>query len=398
MKNYRVGIIGYGLRSKMMIDLLLDFFQEKIQIIGVCDVDAARASEASQYIDSRCGGDPKAYDDYRDLIADKPDLIFVFTSWRDHIRICCDIIEAGIPVASEVGGCNSIEECWKLVETWEKTQTPYMFLENCCFGRLEQLALNMKKQGVLGNIVHCEGGYCHDLREEVTGGIRNGHYRLSEYAARNCENYPSHDFLPIAKVLDMNSGNRPVSLFSSASSALGIKSYISEKLPDDIALQKIKIHQGDIISTIIKFANGETVTLSLDTTLPRPYSRRFTVRGTKGSIFEDTKSVFIDGIHNEYDFEWDKQWNNVETFYEQYDSETWKEYRKNPVGSHDGMDYLELKALFDALDAKRAMPIDVYDAAFTMSLTPLSEMSIATNAVVAIPDFSKGKWVTRFEK
>ena len=397
MDKRSIGIIGFGQRGKMMVELLLDHFCDNYEITGVCDVAENRAKEAADLVGEKLGSRPAIYMDYKELISAKPDVIFVFASWHDHIRMCCDIMEAGIPLATEVGGSNSIADCHNLVETWERTKTPYMFLENCCFGRLEQFALSMKNNGVLGKIVYCEGGYCHDLREEVCGGARNNHYRLSEYAAKNCDNYPSHDFLPIAKLLGLNQGNRPISLYSYASGSNGLKAYVQKKYPDDALLSAIDIRQADIVTTIISFAQCETVLLSLDTTLPRPYSRRFTVRGTKGAIFEDTMSVFIDGVHNEDDFEWNKQWNNVEEYYKQYDSEIWKVYRENPIGSHDGMDYLELKAFFEALDNKKEMPVNVYDAAFTMALTPLTEMSISMNMPVAIPDFSNGKWVKRYE-
>lgn len=393
----KIAIIGFGNRGKLMTEMLLDFFSDVCEITAVCDVNPQRVAQAANIVFEKSGIRTKEFTDYRELIREKLDAVFVFSSWYTHIPVCCDIMEAGIAVATEVGGCNSIEECRKLVNVWERTRTPYMFMENCCFGRLEQLALNLKQHNMLGRIVQCEGGYCHDLREEVSGGVRNNHYRLSEYASRNCENYPSHDFLPIAKLLDMNRGNRPISLYAYASEAHGMDSYVSRKYPDDPILRNVRFRQGDIVTTIIRFAQGETVVLSLDTTLPRAYSRRFTVRGTLGAVFEDTKSVFIDDVHNEFEFEWQKQWNNVEEYYEKYDTEMWKEYRENPIGSHDGMDYLELKAFFDALDGNKIMPVDVYDAAFTMAITPLTEMSIATNAPVAIPDFTNGKWISRYE-
>ena len=84
----------------------------------------------------------------------------------------------------------------------------------------EMMALNMAKLGLFGELVHCSGGYHHDLRHEVSHGKELRHYRLKEYLTRNCENYPTHEIGPIAQVLDINRGNRFVSLTSTASKAV----------------------------------------------------------------------------------------------------------------------------------------------------------------------------------
>ena len=152
--------------------------------------------------------------------------------------------------------------------------------------------------------------------------------------------------------------------------------------------------QGDVVTTVIKCANGETIVLTLDTTLPRYYSRGFTVRGTK-AILEATDSVFVDSKeHKAHDYDWRKECiNNASEYEEAYDHPVWKQYIKEGVqGSHDGMDWLEVKKFFEALRANAPMPVDVYDAASWMAITVLSEMSIKGGAVVDIPDFTNGKW------
>ena len=142
------------------------------------------------------------------------------------------------------------------------------------------MAMNMVKQGLFGEIVHCSGGYCHDLRDEIAFGKEKRHYRLRNYLARNCENYPTHELGPIARVLDINRGNRMVSLSSTASGSAGLHEFILKNKPDDAELRDAEFAQGDIVTTVIKCERGETIVLTLDTTLPRSYDRAFTIRGT----------------------------------------------------------------------------------------------------------------------
>ena len=188
-----------------------------------------------------------------------------------------------------------------------------------------------------------------------------------------------------------------VSLVSMASKAKGLNEYIKNKKSDDEALMHTEFAQGDVVTTMIKCARGETIVLTLDTTLPRAYSRGFRVQGTKGMFMEDNMSLFIDGEHNEYDFKWKEQWNNIEAYREKYEHPVWKKFMQDGVkGGHGGMDWLVLRAFFDCVEKNEEMPIDVYDIAAWMAISALSEQSIAMGGqVVAIPDFTNGKWITR---
>jgi hypothetical protein len=272
-----------------------------------------------------------------------------------------------------------------------------MFLENCCFGRIELMVLNMVEQGLLGDIVHCSGGYHHDLRAALANGrARPEHYRLYEYLTRNCENYPTHELGPIARVLKLNKGNRMISLTSMASRSAGLKEYISKNGTDAEFFKDKSFAQGDIITTLIKCARGETICLTLDTTLPRYYSRGFTVRGTKGLYEEATNSVFLDR-QEDVSREWswrDSAVNNINEYASQYEHPIWKDFVENgPKGGHGGMDWIMLSTFFDCVRCEREMPIDVYDAASWMVVTVLSEASIARGgAPVDIPDFTCGRW------
>ena len=264
-------------------------------------------------------------------------------------------------------------------------------MENCCYDRRETMVFKMVKEGLFGEIIHCEGGYCHDLRKEVSEGKEARHYRLRNYMSHCCENYPTHEMGPIARVLNINHGNRMVSLCSVASKPAGIAEYAMKNLNG----RKLDIIQGDVITTTIKCAKGQTITLTHETSLPRPYSRRFTVCGTQGMYSEDGDYVYIDGKYPEAEWEQKKVWGNAKDYEKDYLDEKWVEMDNLKIeGGHGGMDYIEWRDFIDCLKTGRKMPIDVYDAATWMSISYLSEASIAAGgAPVYMPDFTDGRWV-----
>ena len=373
------------------------------KVVAVCDVYEDRVQKGAELVEKFGQPKPTGYTNYLDIIRDENvNTIIVATAWESHVEIALEAMYAGKAVAIEVGGAYGLKDCYDLVEAYEKTGTPFMFLENCCFGRREMMALNMVKQGLFGEVVHCAGGYQHDLRSEIAYGKENRHYRLRNYLSRNCENYPTHDLGPIAKVLDINHGNRMLTLSSTASKAAGLRDYIRANKSDDERLMNQTFAQRDVVTTVIKCARGETIVLTLDTTLPRYYSRGFTVRGTKGMYEEVTDSIFLDSPvlpdrkeDSAHDFDWLKHCvGNAKDYEEEYDHPVWKKYIEEGVrGGHDGMDWLEFETFFRCLREDAPMPVDVYDAASWMAVTALSEMSIAKGgAVVDIPDFTGGKW------
>lgn len=400
MSIIRVGFIGLGGRGAGLLKSIV-IPQKDVQVVYVCDAYEDRTQNGAKIVQEAGWPEPEKSTNYMDVVtSDNVDAVVVASDWVTHIEIAIAAMKNGKAVGMEVGGATDVEECWDLVRTWEETRVPFMMMENCCFGKREMMALEMVRRGLFGEVVHCSGGYFHDLRDEISFGKENRHYRLKQYTYRNCENYPTHEIGPIAKLLNINTGNRFVSLTSTSSKAAGLKEYIKRHKPDDEELLGTQFNQGDIVNTVIKCANGETVAITLDTTLPRFYSRGFTVRGTLGMYQEDTDSVFIDDNkeHMENHFEWlSKHIHNAKDYEEEYMHPVWKAYIEEGVqGSHDGMDYLEFQHFFRCLHENKPMPIDVYDAATWMVITALSQQSIdCGSAPVAFPDFTKGKWTLR---
>lgn len=397
MDKIRMAVIGLGGRGMGMLDAVI-LPMEHIIVTAVCDLYQDRCEDAAALVEKTNGNRPQIYQDYNALLeAEEVDAAYVVTSWQTHIEIAIACMNHSVAVASDVSGAFSIDECWELVKTYERTKTPIMLMENCCYGRDEMMVMHMIRNGVFGEVVHCAGGYHHDLRQEIAYGKENRHYRLDNYKHRNCENYPTHELGPIAQILGINHGNRMLSLVSMASKSAGLKEYIREQKPEDNMLQRTEFAQGDVVTTIIKCAHGETIRLTLDTTLPRAYSRGFYVQGTKAIFQEENRSLFLDGIHNEYDFRWSEHFNNIDQYREEYEHPVWQSYLNEGVkGGHDGMDWLVMDEFVQALLKDKPMPIDVYDMAAWLAVSVLSEQSIATgSSSVYIPDFTNGKWMTK---
>lgn len=399
MKQVNVGFIGLGCRGKLLSSIVAEM--EEANIVAVCDLYEDRQKQAAEMIGQKTGTKPKTCGDYHELLKDDTiDAVIIAASWEAHVPVAIDCMQAGKITALEVGGAYAVEDCYALVEAQERTGTPFMFLENCCYGKFELLSTALVRKGMMGEIVHCHGAYGHDLRSEVLGGRVNRHYRLNNYITRNCENYPTHELGPIARLLGINRGNRMVSLVSVASKAAGLQEFSHDPRNPDPSLAGQKFAQGDIIHTLITCEDGSTISLKLDTTLPRFYSREFTVRGTKGCCLMDINAVLLDdeGLEEFFDpqLSVQKYLNNAEQFSE-YLPKIWKDMDKEKTHrGHGGMDYLMLREFFRAVQEERPMPIDIYDAAAWMVITPLSEQSIARQgAAVEIPDFTDGAWRTR---
>ena len=397
MKELRCLIVGGGQRGDGMCVYLGE--TPRVRIVATCDLYEDRAIALADKCEKHFGFRPTPYTDIDEAAKHDIDAVYIASAWETHIPFAIKFMELGIPVMLEVGGAYSVDDCFRLVEAYEKTKTPIIMLENCCFDKAELLATGMARNGLFGEIVHCEGAYAHDLREEITFGEENRHYRLRNYINRNCENYPTHELGPIAKLLNINRGNRFVSLVSVASKAAGLEHYIKNNDKVNPKLKGQKFNQGDVITTIITCAGGETITIKLDTTLPRHYRRNFTVQGTKGLYEQDANLVYFDGMEENFHTieHYLKEINNAEAYEEKYLCDAWKELTNaDKEGGHGGMDVLVLKCAVDCILDGKEIPIDVYDIAAWMVITPLTEQSIQNGgAPQAIPDFTHGNWTMR---
>ena len=397
-RTVAVGIIGLGARAETLLASI--FLIPEIRISSVCDVRTERIEKILSIFDAHAAPRPKTYTDYHDLVRDREtEAVLVPTSWNSHLTIAYECMKHGKYAGIEVGGASSIEELWQLVHAAESTGVSCMMLENCCYGRNELMALNMARKGLFGELIYCECGYEHDLSEMGWQSDirieRSMHNRF-----RNGELYPTHGIGPIAKILRINRGNRFLTISSHATKARGFVNAREEHTgkPSDI-----HFNEGDIVTSIIHCANGENITITHGVSLPRPYSRDCRVQGTRGIWLENTDGIYIEGrspkreeldaAGNPY---WTHEWEKVSAYYPEFDHPIWRDYSKNTFGGHGGMDALALQAFLDAVMRKVTPPIDVYDCAAWMSITCLSEQSVAMGGMpMPFPDFTNGKWIDR---
>ena len=387
----RAAVIGLGPRGRGLLNTMVQV--KEMQITAICDLQETYLHSGEKILNEK-GVSPTCFTDYHEIIDRREiDLAFVATSWITHIPIAIDFLNAGIPVAIEVAGAASVEECWELVRAQEKSGTPFMFLENCCFGRRELAVMRMAQEGVLGRIEYCEGAYCHDIRHyllDYSHLYPDRRCRLAANTYRHGDLYPTHSIGAISKILNINCGNRLLSITSLGSPANGLREYIARTEPEN-PLGKRDFACEDMTVSLIKCAGGEVITLKHSVLLPRPYSRGFLVQGTRGIYSEDKDAYHLEA--EQAPEEWHPM--NDEAF-ARFDHPLWQNYQVNGSEGHGGMDYLTLRDFVLRVRDHKPMAIDVYDAAVWMSLTALSAQSIELGGTAQpIPDFTGGKWAER---
>lgn len=404
MSKLKIGLIGLGQRGAAYgmadgsIGLLGNILNNSdVLVTALCDSREERINFAAEKVIAAGQKKPLLTTDYKEVLSGGVDAVIVCTSWASHVEVALEAMKTGIAVGIEVGGTHDLDDMKKLVATYEKTKTPFMFLENCCYNKDELLVTSLARNGKLGEICYCHGAYCHDLRNEITEvGLKRGHYRLEEYKNHNCENYPTHELGPIVKLLGITRGNKFTRLTAMASKSRGLDEYINSH--DEVsALKGVKFRQGDVVTTAIECENGELITLKLDTTLPRLYDREITVSGTKGYYNQTLRSVALDGDRFDHEKNVIQDSLNSQDDYDEYLPDDWKTITEEQLKTgHGGMDFVMLKHFFIAVKNKEEMPIDVYEACAMMCVTALSEESIKKGgAPVEVPDFTNGAYKTR---
>ncbi|MGN1451154.1 MAG: Gfo/Idh/MocA family protein [Eubacteriales bacterium] len=386
------GVIGISGRGSGMLREFLSV--PGVAVTAVCDKYEDRARRGSEIVKEVTGKDIEWYTDYHELLA-RDDIkgVLICTTWITHARIAIDAMRAGKHAAFEVGGAASVEECWQMVRTSEETGKICMMIENCCYDRNELAVFNMIKKGLFGELIHLEGGYRHDLRDEINNGVENRHGRLANFTCRNGELYPTHQLGPISKCLGINRGNRFLTLTSMASKSRGLHDWlVKNRTPDYHSYNRV-FNQGDVVTTLIKCANGETITLTHDCSLVRPYSRNYVVQGTD-AIYNEAPHPYDNVIALDSE---EHGWKPFTPYLEKYEHPLWRKYITDGVhAGHGGMDYLVLCAYAEAAINDLTPPIDVYDTAAWMAVTCLSEQSVALGSMpVAFPDFTNGAWIDR---
>jgi predicted dehydrogenase len=409
-KKAKIAFIGLGERGRSHLEQAL--YRTDIEIIALCDIDKNAIAESLKMIKDKSFPEPKTYSagekDFENMVK-RTDIegVIIATPWEWHIPMALATMKQGKYAGVEVSATVTLQESWDIVNMHEKTGAHCMLLENVCYRRDVMAVLNMVRQNKFGELSHMECGYEHDLRgvkfndgksaygkgvEFGKNGYSESKWRTQHSVDRNGDIYPTHGLGPVANMLNINYGNQFLYLTSMASKSRGLHEYIVKNGGEDHPNAKVNFKLGDVVTTQIKCANGETILITHDTNLPRPYSLGFRVQGTNGIWMDLNKSIYLEGVSPKA-----HSWEPFEKYQKEYDHPLWKKYEKLAENAgHGGMDWFVLNSFIESVKRKITPPIDTYDAAAWSAISPLSEQSIKLNsASVKVPDFTRGKWKNR---
>ena len=390
----RVGFVGVGGMGSAHVRNYLGI--EGVEIRAVCDIVESKVERIQQWVQDAEQPKPDGYSrgeyDFKRMCErDDLDLVFTATPWKWHVPVCLEAMNTGKHAATEVAAAVTMDECWQLVETAERTALHCVMMENCCYDRFELMVLHMVRKGLLGELLHAEAGYLHDLRGLKFSDHGEGLWRPWHSIHRNGNLYPTHGLGPVAQCMNINRGDQFDYLVSMSCNSRGLNLYAAEHFGENSPEAERVYALGDVNTSLIRTKNGRTIILLHDCDTPRPYSRKILVQGTKGIVrkYPDPK-IHIEGISPAHD------WEPIENYAEEWEHPLWKAQAEKGEGrGHGGMDYIEDYRFITSLRTGTPMDMDVYDAAAWSVVSELSERSVANRSrPVDFPDFTRGKWKT----
>jgi hypothetical protein len=388
----RFGVIGAGGRGTSMIQEILAL--ENAEIRAICDVNKDAAVTAQGLVEKAGQKSPTVYTggdhDFENLAKrDDLDFIYIATPWDWHVPMALAGMRAGKHVGVEVPAATTVTNAWDLVKTSEETRRHCMIMENCCYGYNELLVLNMIRAGLLGDLVHGEAAYIHDLREELLSNRGEGLWRRLPHTQRNGNFYPTHGLGPVANYMGINRGDRFDFMVSVSSAQKGLEQYRDAHFPEGDPKRKEKYIEGDMNTTVIKTALGRTIMLQHDVVNARPYDRINLISGTKGIFRDYPPRIYLDGQAG------DEQFTSIDSYKEKYEHPLWKKSGElaRKLGGHGGMDFVMVYRLVECMRNGLPPDIDVYDAAAWSSPVELSiESVVLSSSPVKFADFTRGRW------
>ncbi len=395
INTVRIGFIGLGMRGPDAVRRMMKI--EGVEVKALCDLLPERVKKVNAAVVKE--GRPEAAEysgeeGWKKLCErDDIDLVYTCTPWLLHTPICLYAMKHGKHAVTEVPAALTIKDCWELVNTSESTGRHCMMLENCCYDFFEMATLNMARQGLLGEIIHGECAYIHDLRS-LKFDTKNGYqgmWRLKEAIKHTGNLYPTHGLGPVAQIMNIHAGDKFDFLTSMSTNQFGMSLYAVEKYGADSPEAKQKYKLGDMNTTLVKTAMGHTIMIQHDTTSPRPYSRIHILSGTKGIAmkYPQQQIALEPSAHS-----WlpKDKYDDLMKKYEHPLTKQIGEVAKK-VGGHGGMDFIMDYRLIYCL--RNGLPLDqsVYDAAAWSSIVELSEISTMNKSKsVEVPDFTRGDW------
>jgi Glycosyl hydrolase 109, C-terminal domain/Oxidoreductase family, NAD-binding Rossmann fold len=394
LDRVRVGFVGVGGMGTVHLGNYLSL--EGVELKAVCDIDPSHAERARKMVVAAGQPEPTLYTrgdrDFERMCGEEElDLVFTATPWEWHIPVMLAALKTGKHAATEVPAAYRVDDCWALVEAAEKYRKHAVMMENCCYDRREMLALMLVRKGLLGELLHAECGYLHDLRSVKFSTQGEGLWRRAHAMRADGNHYPTHGLGPVAQCLNINRGNQFDFLVSMSSPQRGLTLYAEEHLPPDDPRRKEKYKLGDVNATLIQTVQGQSIYLAHNCDDPRPYSRINLVQGTRGLIGGWPDRVYIEGRSPKED-----AWEPLDKYYEEFEHPLWKSEKvKEATRGHGGMDFLEDYRFIECLRAGVPADMNVYDAAALSVICELTDRSVADRSRPQdIPDFTRGRWKT----
>ena len=390
----RTGFVGLGNRGMAAVERIIKI--EGVEIKAICDLRAERVATGLKTAEAY-GHHPETYSGHAEAwkkLCERTDidLIYILTPWALHTPIAVFAMTHGKHVCVEVPAAKTIEECWQLVHTSERTKKHCMMLENCCYDFSEMLTLNMARHGFFGEITHCEGAYIHGLLDLIVSKDRFYQmWELAEAYERKGNLYPTHGLGPLCQVMNINRGDRMDYLVSVSNNDFMLGERVNRLAATDDFYKPFagKLYNGTMNTTTIRTVKGKTIMLQYDIYSPRPYSRIQLVSGTKAVSlkYPEPARYAVDG-------EWlsSDEYKKLEEKYTPPIIKKIGEVAKK-VGGHGGMDFLMDWRTIDCLRNGLPLDQDVYDAALWSAIAPLTEWSVANRSnSIDVPDFTDGAW------
>ncbi len=396
LDKVRIGFIGLGQRGPGHVKRMT--YIEGVEVVAICDKRKKCTDKVEKMLAGLNLPKPAVYtgseDAWKEMCRrDDLDLIYICSPWELHAPMVIYAMEHGKHAATEVPAATTIQECWDMVKTSERTKKHCVILENCCYDFFEMLTLNMARQGMFGDVIHGEGAYIHPL--VGLNFNRNGFsdmWRLEHNSKYNGNLYPTHGLGPICQCMDINRGDKMEYLTSMASDDFTMNAEAKRRAARNGFYKKYvdRPFRGNMNTTTIRTAKGRTIMIQHDVSSPRPYSRLHTLSGTKAFAQKYPKPVIALG-HNAVNAA------KMKELEAKYSPEiiTRIGAMAKKVGGHGGMDFLMAWSLINSLRNGLPVDMDCYDAALWSCITPLSIESIANRSTsVDVPDFTRGNWKT----
>ncbi len=391
MDRVRIGFVGVGGQGTTHVENLLDI--PGAELTAICDIDESHARRAADKIVAAGQPAPTLYTrgprDFERLCAEAElDLVYTATPWEWHVPVMLAGMRHGKHVATEVPAAMTVEDCWAIVELAEKTGRHCLMMENCSYDRFEMMMLVMVRRGVLGDLLHGEAAYLHDLRSVKFSREGEGLWRRAWATRLNGNFYPTHGLGPIAQCMDINRGDRFQSVVSFSSPSRGLQLWQAEHLEADDPRRQERYRLGDVNVSLIQTAKGRTIYLAHNTNNPRPYSRLQLLQGTRGIVSGWPYRVHLEGRSPEH------QWEPAEQYYPEFDHPLWRSEKVRQMDrGHGGMDFLEDYRLIECLRRGEPTDTNVYDAASISCMVDLTIRSVEKGGrPQEVPDFTRGKW------